>query len=236
MDKQLREQIKHDRFVEEVSHTVEYLSGHRDLVKKWGGVAAAVLVAVLAGWFYMNSQKSARQEDIRKAYAVADASVGEQPGPGQHFKTQAEKDAAILKAFNEVAAKHAGTREGYIAMMHAAEAACDQGKEADCETAFRKIADGSDADMSALAKLSLATLYSGQGKQDQAEALLRQLVDRPTALVSKEQAQITLARTISRTKPADARKILETLQKDGADRPGVSRTAIAALGDLNNQK
>jgi predicted negative regulator of RcsB-dependent stress response len=236
LDKQLRDQIKHDKFVEEVGHTFEYLSEHKSAVQKYGMIGAAVVLVIVAAWGYIGWQRSSRQDALRAAQAVMEASVGDQQqGPGLHFKTKAEKEEAALKALTEVGSKHSGSREGLLAMLQAASIYCDQGREADCEKALQQVANGSDAEVASLGKLSLATYYNSKGNTAQAETLLRQLVDRPTSMVSKEQAQITLARTIGATKRDEAKKILEGLQ--GSNRSPVSRAAVTAMGELMaNQK
>jgi hypothetical protein len=67
------------------------------------------------------------------------------------------------------------------------------------------------------------------GRQADAEKLLRALYDKPTTFVSKEQAAIALARAISTTKPAEARKLLEPLR---TERPAISQAAITLLSQL----
>lgn len=233
MDKQLRTQIKHDRFVEEVGHTVEYLQGHQSQVRKYGGIVAAVVVAAIAIYAFMTWQKSGRQEALRQASIIQDAFVGDQAPPtgGTWFKTQVEKENAALKAFNEVAGKYSSSKEGQLARFNAATILCDQGKTAECEAALKQAADGGDAEVASLAKLSLTEIYQSQGKVTEAEALARQLLSKPTVLVSKEQAQIALARSIMKAKPQEARILLESLQ--ALDRPAVTRAAVAVLGEMS---
>ncbi len=54
-------------------------------------------------------------------------------------------------------------------------------------------------------------------------------MDHPTIFVSKEQATFTLATGISKTKPAEARKLLEPLR---TSRSSISQAAITALAEL----
>ena len=82
---------------------------------------------------------------------------------------------------------------------------------------------------SALAKLSLAQIYFGDGRDAQGEKTLRELIDNPTDFVSKEQATISLARFLAPKKPAEARKLLEPLRSQ----PGaVSQVALSLIGEL----
>lgn len=234
MDKQLREQIKHDKFVEEVTHTVDYLQHHQAQVKKYGGIVAALLVVGVGAYAFMNYQASKRQEDLRQASLVLDAFVGPQnPTGGQAFPTQADKDNAALKAFSDVAAKHSGSREGDLARYSASTILCDIGKVTECEAGLKQVASSADKNIASLGKLSLATLYVAQRKVDQAEPLLRDLVANPTTVVSKEQAQISLAKAIYKTKRQEAEIILKSLQ--ALDRPAVTRAAVSVLGEMMNQ-
>ena len=235
MDKQLREQLKHDKFVEEVGHTVHYLSDHKAAVQKYGGIAVGVLVLAIGVYGFMSWRESSRQEDLRQAALTLDAFIGDQsPTGGLAFKTQAEKDAAILKAMTEVANKHEGSKEGQLAQMYATQQLCDQGKLAECESGMRKIASGGDQNVASLAKLSLAELLLAQGKAGEAETIARELVNNPTAVVSKEQGQLALARAIAKSKPQEAQMILQALQ--ALDRPAVTRAAVALMGEVMGQQ
>jgi predicted negative regulator of RcsB-dependent stress response len=236
VDKQLRERLKHDKFVEEVGHTVHYLQDHKSAVKRYGGIAAAVLAVVIGVWTFMNWRAGQRQEDLRQAALTLDAFIGDQsPTGGLAFPTQAEKDAAVQKAFSEVAAKHPGTKEGQLGRYYSATQLCDQGKVAECEAGYKQaIQDGSDANVTSLAKLSLATLLISQNKMDEAEKVARELVNNPSPVVSKEQGQILLAQTLLKSKPQEARILLEALQ--AVDRPAVTRAAVALMGELTGQQ
>lgn len=224
MDKQLREQLKHDKFVEEVGHTVDYISTHKDTVQKYGLAIGAVVLLLAGGWAFFSYQRSARQEDLRKAQAILEAPTGDV------YKSVGEKDAAALKALTEVAQKHSGSREGTIAQLQAATLLCDQGKEAECEKGLQAAANSGDTEAASLGKFALANYYQSAGKIDETEKLLRGLMDHPTAMVSKEQATLALARAIAKTKPADAKKLAEGLQS--STRPPVSRAAVGLVGEL----
>lgn len=232
MDKQLRETIKHDKFIEGAGHTVEYISDHMAMVKKYGGLVAGVLVLVLAVWGFLGYRERQRQKDLREATLYLDAFIGDAPPPGvKHvFKTQTEKDEAALKAFTEMANRNSGSTEGAVGRYYAATHACDTGKIPQCEAGMKEVVNSGDANLASLAKLSLVVLYQSQGKLPEAEKLARELADKPTQLVSKEQAQIALAESILKSKPQEARLLLEALQ--ATDRPAVTRAAVRLLGQM----
>ena len=63
-----------------------------------------------------------------------------------------------------------------------------------------------------LAKLALADVCASQCKTADAEKLLKELIDKPTVMVSKEQATIALAKVyVSKSRPQEARKLLQPM-------------------------
>ena len=234
MDKVHRHNLKHDKFVEQVGHTVEYATDHRSQVIKWGGIGLAAIVIAVGGYAYFEHQSSVRAEDLSAAMRVQDAQIG--PANASEFvmsfPTQYEKTAAVSKALTSVMEKYPSKREGQIARFYLGVLYADQGKVLEAENFWKPIAESGDADYASQAKLSLAQLYETQGRAADAEKLLRSVVDHPTIMVSKEQATIALAHALARTKPEEARKLLEPLR---TERSAVSRMAITALGELNQK-
>ncbi len=232
MDKITRHELKADRFAEEVGATVEFLNIHRRQAILYGGIAAAVLVVAAGTYFFLKHQKSARQIELRAALEIYDAQVGAAPTDNPYMKfyaTQAEKDKASEKAFNDLATKYSGNDEGATARYYLAVMAADNGRMLEAEKNFQAVADSGSKDYGSLAKLALAQLYHAQGKIPQAEQLLRSLIEKPTVMVSKEQATIMLARVLAASKPAEARKLLEPLR---TERSAVSRAALTALTEI----
>jgi predicted negative regulator of RcsB-dependent stress response len=94
------------------------------------------------------------------------------------------------------------------------------------------VAKNGDDKYASLAKLSLAQIYFADGRTSQGESTLRDLMAHPTVLVSKEQAQISLARYLMTRNPAEARKLLEPLRTQGGS---VQQVALSLYGELPNQ-
>jgi predicted negative regulator of RcsB-dependent stress response len=232
VDKITRHDLKTDKFAQEVGHTVEFLSLHRRQAFRYGAIAAVVLAVAIGGYFYLKYQKGVRQRELRAAVEIYESSVGAAPADNPYLKmfpTQAEKDSAVEKAFGDMAARHAGKAEGAIARYYLAIIASDQGRTLEAEKAFQEVADTGDVNYASLAKFALAQMYQAQSKIPQAEQLLRGLVEKPTMMVSKEQATIALGRLLGATKPAEARKLLEPLR---SERSAVSRAALTALSEI----
>ncbi len=231
MDRLTRKELKSDRFALEVQHSVQYVTGHRQKFALYGGIAIAVVVVIVGVFAYLNYARSKRQQELHAALQIQNANVG----PSQNdytlsFPTQADRQKALIKAFTELAAKHPGSDEGVIAQYMLATNAADQGNLAGAEKGLKIVADSGNAAYGSLAKLSLASIYAGQGKQAEGEKLIQSLIDHPTVVVSKELATISLAELVAHSDPARARKLLEPLR--GSPRPNVSKAALTALSDL----
>ncbi len=63
--------------------------------------------------------------------------------------------------------------------------------------------------------MALAEVYFGEGKFDQGEKLLRDLMANPTVFVSQDQAALSLAKHMIGRNNAEARKLLGPIIKDG---------------------
>ncbi len=218
----LKDQLQHDQFTDAVSNVVSYSSSHRQTIIKYcilGGVA--LIIAALAIWF-SNYRTSVRQADLQTAFSVLEVPVGPAAaGAGRTFATQDEKTKAAEKAFADVAAKDAGSQEGRIAQYNLGTLKAQAGDQRGAESDLNTVAN-SGGEVASLAKIALAQLYSSQKKSAQAENLLRDVINRPTDLVSKPQAQILLAQMLESTNPREAKKIIQSLRTPNQN-PAVTR-------------
>jgi predicted negative regulator of RcsB-dependent stress response len=231
VDRITRKDLKHDKFAEEVTHTVEYVGHHRKDMVKYGVIVLVVLVLGIGTWMYRTRTAAERQSALTQAMRVQGAAIG--PNSGNPliltFPTQAEKDQATIKAFSEFIAKYSSSDEAYTARYYMGVIAADAGKMADAEKSFQEVAKSGPSALASLAKLALAQIYQSESKTADAEKLLRGLMENPTAVVSKEQATISLARLLAPTNAAEARKLLEPLREG---RSPVSRAALTLLSEL----
>jgi TolA-binding protein len=150
------------------------------------------------------------------------------------YRSEAEKSAAVSKAFTSVVDKYGSSDEGMIAHYYLGLIAGDAGNSAEAEKQYRTVADNASNDYASLAKLTLAELDRANGKLDEARKLVQSVIDKPTAFVSKDEATIEMARLLEQSKPDEARKLLEPLRT--SMRTGVSQAAIGLLGEMQQQK
>jgi predicted negative regulator of RcsB-dependent stress response len=230
VDRQLKKVVKNDEFKQQVWHSIDFVKDHTADVKKYGAIALAVLVVAGAIYFYIGHQADAREEALAHALRVDQATVGSNTQAANlHFDTQEEKDKASEKAFREVAAKYPGTQEGAIALMNLGQAAVDRGDMAEGEKDLKNVVDSAPPAYASQAALALAQLYDIEGKSAEAEKLLDNLIKHPTVTVSKDEAELAMAKVKAKTDPAAARKMLEALQ---TQRNAISKAAVSAMGEI----
>ena len=206
-----RKELKSDKFAQEVGLTVTFFEEHQKDVVRYGAIAVAVVLLILGYNVYSRHQRVAREEALTQAISVQEASVA-QPTDPRGFPTQDAKDQAALKAFSDLASKYSGTDEGNIAVYYIGSIRADEGKLAEAEKFFLQVADHASANYASLAKLSLVDIYYSDGRTDQAEKTLRDLIVHPTVFVSQDDATITLARHLATKNPAEARKLLSPIK------------------------
>jgi len=227
-----RKELKTDQVALQVSHGLTFFEEHRDQVGKYAGIAAVIAVLIVGYSIYSRNEHARREAALGQAIRVQEAGVGVSGNGGLAFPTQEAKDTEALRVFSDIRGKYSGTAEGEVAQYYLASIKADQGKLAEAEKLFQEVSEKGDEKYASLAKLSLAQLYFADGRSDQGEKVLRELMNRPTVFVSKEQATIMLARYLGPKKPAEARKLLEPLRTiQGA----VSQIALTMLGELPQQ-
>ncbi len=234
MDRLTRHDLKTDKFVEEVGQTVHFLEEHRQALIRYGSIALVLIVIAAAVFGYTRSKRAERQLALGKALDTYNAPVIDQAPPEMKaFRTEQEKQEAVTKACNEVIQKYPGSDEAAAATMLLGSRAADEGDVDAAERYLKQAAEKGSGDYASLARFALAQLYVSQGKTADAEKILRALSDKPTVLVSKEQATLELARLLVQKNPEEARKLVSPL----ANKPGaVGRVAVTIMAEINRKQ
>jgi len=226
-----RKELKQDNVALKVEETTHFLVTHRALAMKVGIAALAVLVVGVASWFFISSRRDAREQAFTTALSLQTATVGAAQGPpgSQNFPTEAARSEAIRRAFNSVLSQYGGSDEAYAAEYYLAGLDSGEGKTDDALKKYDQVISGADSDYASLAKLAKAQLLFSVNKSSDAEALLKDLIAHPTAMVSKDQASMILAQGIAKSQPEEARKLLMPIAGEKSD---ISQAASTALGEL----
>jgi len=231
VDRLTRKALKKDAFAREVTHTVEYVSEHRQQFARYGIVALVVLLVAGGIYFYNKRQAANRAEALAAAVQIQETPVSPaNPNPAvKTFPTEEARNAAAIKAFTELAASYSGSDEATIAKYYLGTIAAQQRRWNDAGNFLKGAAESKNPGYASLAQLVLSDVYQAQGRTDEAEKVLRGLVETPTMFVSKTQATIALARLLAPVKPAEARKLLEPLRLEAGP---AARAAFEILNTL----
>lgn len=218
MDKSLQNVIKHDQVLETVEHASEYVSSHRKQVLIYAGVAILVAALGYFGWTYFQAQKKERQLELGAAVGLTAETTNR---TNESIKT-------LSAAYQKVVDKYPGSDEAGLAKFIQGTFELEQGDAAKGEKMIRE-SMSADRETASLAKYAVADIELARGNSAESEKLLRELVASPTYMIPKEQSTLQLARVISKSKPEEARKLLEPLR---AARSPISTPAIEILGTL----
>lgn len=223
MRAETRHQLKQDRFskatFEAAEKTVHWSQEHQS--KLIAAVVAVVVIGAVAvgGWYYINSQDEKASLDLATAVRTLETPLrppGTPAQPGvQSYESSAERAAAAGKLFQAIADKYPRTHTGKMARYFVGITAAQMGDNAAAEHNLQEAAGSSDSQLASLGKIALASVFASENKDAQAVDLFKQLIDKPSELISKVTAQLELAAFYeSRQKPDEAKKLYEQIQKE----------------------
>ena len=228
-----RKELTKDAVALKAGETFDFFNTHRKQTARYGGGIIAVALIVWLGFYYTGYKQGVRQQALADAIQLQNAPIGAAPpNGGPSFPTDTAKKDGVQKAYNRLLNDFGGTAEGYIAEYALADMDADSGKYGDARKKLQDVADRAEANYASLAKLALAQLNFAENKVPEARTILKDLIDHPTDLVSKNQATFTLAKGLSATQPAEARKLLLPLASAATES---SQAAVTALQELPAQ-
>jgi len=235
-----RHQLKQDRF-SKVTFEAAGNAAHWSVEHQSKLIAAVIAVIVIGGiafggWYYLNSQDERASAEFSTAVRTWETPLrpaGVPPQPGtDSFASAQERATAARKQFQAIVDKYPRTHTADMTRYFVGLASAQLGDNAAAERSLQEAARSSHADLAALGKFALASVYRAENKDAQAIDLYRQLMDKPTLVVSKATAQLELASFYeSRQKPDEAKKIYEQVQKENpaTDAASLAQRRTAAL-------
>jgi tetratricopeptide (TPR) repeat protein len=235
-----RHQLKQDRFskvtFEAAGNAAHWSVEHQS--KLIAAVIAVIVIGAIAfgGWYYVNSQDEKASAELSTAVRTWETPVrpaGVPPQPGsESFASVQERATAARKQFQAIVDKYPRTHTADMARYFVGLASAQLGDNAAAERSLQEAARSSNADLAALGKFALANVYRAENKDAQAIDLYKQLMEKPTLVVSKATAQLELASFYeSRQKPGEAKKIYEQVQKENpaTEAASLAQRRVAAL-------
>src|SRR5438105_3406242 len=193
---------------------------HKNKVISGAVVLVVVISAALGGWYYLEQQDEKASVDFGKATQAMETPVRPAGMPAQpdypSFASSRERATEARKEFQAIVDKYPHTRAADFSRYFLGVTAFDLGDNATAERELKTVAGYHNADLSALAKVALASLYRNTNRTKEATDIYKQLIDKPTRTVSKTSAEVALAETYEADgKNADAKKLYEQIQKEG---------------------
>ncbi|MBB5056719.1 putative negative regulator of RcsB-dependent stress response [Granulicella aggregans] len=224
MDQQTKETLKHDQFIDTTNSGISWASANRGTLITGAAVLLVAIVALIGGFALYNHRSEQAATDYgaaMQAYQTPIAQAGQPVPPGvKTYPSVLERAKAANAMFLTVSDKYGMTHSGKLSLYFAGLTYIEAGQNGPAETTLKKVADGWNSDLSALAKLSLAQLYRQTSRDPQAIDLYNQLTAKPTSTVPAGLAQLQLAELYeSEGKPADAKKIYAQLKDKDAKGP-----------------
>jgi len=235
-----RHQLKQDRF-SKVTFEAAESAAHWSEEHKSTLIAAAIAVVAIAaiafgGWYYINSQDEKASAEFSTAVRTWETPLrpaGVPPQPGSDsFASAQERATAARKQFQAIADKYPRTHTADMARYFVGLASAQLGDNAAAERSLQEAAHSSNADLAALGKFALASVYRAENKDAQAIDLYKQLMDKPTLVVSKATAQLELASFYeSRQKPDEAKRLYDQVAKENpaTEAASLAQRRVAAL-------
>jgi len=218
-----RHQLKQDRFsratLEAAGKTADWTVEHKSKLIA-GVVVALLLIAAAVGiWYYLDQQDQKASAELSAAVRTVETPLRASETPAQQelptFTSPKERVKAAHDQFQAIVDRYPHTRSADMARYFLGIAAVDLGDNAAAERYLRETASSGPAELAALGKFALASLYRNTNRDAQAIDLYKQLIDKPTSTVSKVTTQMALADLYqSKQQPEEAKRIYEQIQKE----------------------
>jgi tetratricopeptide (TPR) repeat protein len=223
-----RELKQQDQFVTLTGNGLEWAKQNRRSAIVSSVILLLVILAIVGGasiYSHRSNQANAALGDALHAYQTLIAAPGQQVPPGtKTYSSVAERAKAANALFVDIANRYGMTPDGKVARYFAGLTYMEEGQNQSAEDSLKQVADSWNGDLSALAKLALAQLYRGTGRDAQAIDIYNELSKGSATTVPPGMAQIQLAEMYeSQGKPEEAKKIygkLKDQDKDAKGKPG----------------
>jgi predicted negative regulator of RcsB-dependent stress response len=235
-----RHQLKQDAFsrvtIGAAEKTAHWSVEHRNTLTVAGIAVAVIAVVVLGGWYYLSTQDEKAGFDLSLAVRTLDTPLRAAGTPAQpdspSFASVKERAEASKKQFQGIVDKYPHTRTADLARYFLGVTSESAGDNAAAESNFKAAASTGNKELASVAKLALAVLYGNTDRTKDAVALYQDLINHPTASVSKVTSELQLAELYQTSnQPLDAKRLYEQVKKDnpGADAVQIATQKLAEL-------
>ena len=223
MRAQTRHQLKQDAFsrvtIGAAEKTAHWSVEHKNTLAVAAIAAVVIAAAAVGGWYYLAVQDEKASYDLTQGVRTLEAQLRPAGTPAQpetqSFTSAKERAEAARKQFQAIVDKYPHTRTADMARYFLGVTSAGVGNNTSAESTFKTVVSTGNKDLASVAKLALASLYGGSNRTKDAVALYQELINHPTASVSKVTAQLQLAELYQATnQPFDAKRLYEQIKKD----------------------
>jgi tetratricopeptide (TPR) repeat protein len=218
-----RRQLKQDRFsrttIQVAEQTVHWSVEHKGKIVVAAIVAVILISAVLGGWYYLTQQDEKASVDLSQAVQTLNTPIRPAGMPAQpndpSFASLTDRATEAHKQFQTLVDKYPHTRAADFGHYFLGVTSATLGDNVAAERDLKAVAGYHNADLSALAKMALASLYRNTNRSQEAINLYKQLMQSPTSTVGKTATEVQLAETYQAAgNTADAKKLYEQIKKE----------------------
>jgi predicted negative regulator of RcsB-dependent stress response len=218
-----RHQLKQDAFsratMEAAERTANWSVEHQSTLIIAAIVVTVVLASTLGGWYYLSAQDEKASFELSQAVRTMETPLRPAGSPPQpdvpSFVSTKERSEAARKQLQSIIDRYPHTRTADMARYFLGVNAANENDAATAERDLKAVASSGNHELASIAKLALASLDANTNRTKDAVALYQELINKPTASVSKVAAQLQLAELYqSSNQPADAKRIYEQIKKD----------------------
>ena len=223
MRAETRHQLKQDAFsratMEAAEKTANWSVEHQSTLIIAAIVVTVVLASTLGGWYYLSAQDEKASFELSQAVRTMETPLRPAGVPAQpdapSFASSKERSQAARKQLQSIIDRYPHTRTADMARYFLGVNAANENDPATAERDLKTVASSGNRELASIAKLALASLYGNTNRVKDAVALYQELINKPTASVSKVAAQLQLAELYqSSNQPLDAKRIYEQIKKD----------------------
>jgi len=228
-----RHQLKQDAFsrvtIGAAEKTAHWIVEHRNTLLVVTVVVAVIVAAVGGGWYYLSTQDEKASFELSQAVRTLDTPLRPAGTPAQpdfpSFESAKERSDSARKQSPTIVDKYPHTRTADMARSFLGVTSASAGDNAAAENSFKAVASTGNKELASVAKLALAALYGNTNRTKESVALYQELINHPTASVSKATAELQLAELYQTSnQPVDAKRLYEQIKKEN---PGPEAVQIA---------
>jgi len=218
-----RHQLKQDAFsrvtIGAAEKTADWSAQHQTTLIISGIVLVVLAAIVTGGWYYLNAQDEKASVELSVAVRTLDTPLRPAGTPEQPdfptFTSAHDRAQTAQKQFQAIVDHYPHTRTADMAHYFLGVTAATLSDNAAAERNFKQVASNGNREVASLAKEALASLYGQTNRTKDAVGMYQELINKPTASVSKVTAQLQLAELYQNSnQPLDAKKLYEQVKKD----------------------